>query len=171
MEVVYDEEGHPIHPETNDPARTLSEEIIFAMNAFFLCFWPYLKFIDSRAERKAEEALDDAATTDEEGEGEEEEEETTIGRTAGDESRTDEAESDRPRRVEMQLGRHQVANVRPSVDEMGNPIDPGKVQRNVRGESVEETPESEPDTDVMGREQAQWQKGAHKAQAATPGAR
>ncbi|GIY24354.1 hypothetical protein CEXT_384551 [Caerostris extrusa] len=43
MEVVYDEEGHPIHPETNDPARTLSEEIIFAMNAFFLCFWPYLK--------------------------------------------------------------------------------------------------------------------------------
>ncbi|GIY24353.1 hypothetical protein CEXT_384541 [Caerostris extrusa] len=104
---------------------------------------------------KAQEALDAAATTDEEGEGEEE---VTIGETAGDESRTDEAESDRPRRVEMQLGRHQVANVRPSVDEMGNPIDPGRLQRNVRSESVEETLESEPDTDVMGRNRRSGRK-------------
>ncbi|GFU31313.1 hypothetical protein NPIL_463671, partial [Nephila pilipes] len=43
MDVIYNNEGHPINPDTKERVRVFSEEIIFALNTVFFCLWPYLK--------------------------------------------------------------------------------------------------------------------------------
>ncbi|XP_055948514.1 hapless 2-like isoform X2 [Argiope bruennichi] len=179
--VVYDEEGHPIHPDTKKPVRVFSEEIIFAMNAFFLCLWPYMKFIDWLATRKkgnkgaaATSGKKDATSTDDKspprrwfrkkkGTDESAPETSPVqtdNKQHGDKKRRGKKSPEGPQ--------HTPSERSGAADEAKRQgIKSGRSLKNTLSDSALESGQykSNPDLSVIGKELATWQKGTHKIQA------
>ncbi|GFR17941.1 hapless 2 [Trichonephila clavata] len=62
MNVLYNSEGHPVNPDTKEHVRVYSEEIIFALNTVFFCFWPYIKIADFCYKDTKEEDIYDTSS-------------------------------------------------------------------------------------------------------------
>ncbi|CAL1295421.1 unnamed protein product [Larinioides sclopetarius] len=161
-DVVYNNDGYPINPDTKKPVRAFSEEIILAMNAFFLCIWPYMKIVDWLGDCKKEKKDEDVISTDDESSLHETDDTKFKPSLKHLHNRISNRVSEHPQHPPPQRPGDRKPQDAPNAENIRS----GRSLRNTISDSALESNKyrSDPDLSVLQKEQANWQKGAHMVQ-------